>query len=233
MKAQIYTITGEKKGEASLPDSVFGVSVNPALIAQAVRVYLANQRQGNANTKTRTEVTGSTRKIFKQKGTGNARHGDIKAPTFVGGGIVHGPVTHPFTMAMPVKMRRAALRSALASRAERTLVLDGLSGVDGKTKSVIKIVKSLVGEKKNPLVVLSGDLDKALLALRNSHGVDYVQAVDLNIFDVMNHDLLMISTEALPVLESRLGRTQSEEVEVEVVEKPKTRTRKAKEESEK
>jgi large subunit ribosomal protein L4 len=205
MKAQVYTMTGEQKGEATLPEVLFGAVVNQELMAQAVRVYLTRQRQGNANTKSRSEVAGSTRKLYKQKGTGNARHGDIKAPVFVGGGIVHGPVTHPFNMTMPQKMKHAALRSALTARAVDTVVLEGLAKVEGKTSAVAKALKAVVNGKKKPLVVLSDELDAALVALRNVKGLDFVQAMDLHTYEVLNHDLIIMAKEAIAVLEGRLG----------------------------
>lgn len=205
MNAKVFTLQGESKETMALPESVFAASVNEALMAQAVRVYLANQRQGNANTKTRTEVTGSTRKVYKQKGTGNARHGDIKAPVFVGGGIVHGPVHHSFTMAMPVKMKRAALRSALTTRVEKTSVMDGFATVDGKTKTVIAALHKATDGATKVLVVLGEEMDKAKLALSNNTEYDYMFATDLNTYEVLNHDTLVITKEALPLLENWLG----------------------------
>jgi large subunit ribosomal protein L4 len=206
MKAQVYDTTGTKKQEVDLSAALFEAKVNPTLIAQAIRVYLANQRQGNANTKTRSEVTGSTRKIYKQKGTGNARHGDIKAPVFVGGGIVHGPVTHSFTLTMPKKMKNAALKSALSTKAADVAVVEGMAKIEGKTKSVNSLVKSVKGTKKRPLIVLAEDMDGMLQGLRNVTAVDYVNAMDLNTYDVMNHDCLIFATEALEVLEKRVGK---------------------------
>jgi len=205
MIAKLYTLQGESKETMALPESVFGAPINEPLMAQAVRVYLANQRQGNANTKTRAEVTGSTRKIYKQKGTGNARHGDIKAPVFVGGGIVHGPVHHSFTMAMPVKMKRAALRSALTVRAENVALIDGFSAVDGKTKSVVAVLNKATDGASKVLVVLGDEMDKAKSALKNNDQYDYMYVKDLNTYQVLNHDTLIIAKEALPVLVSWLG----------------------------
>jgi large subunit ribosomal protein L4 len=206
MKAPVFTLTGPSKTEVELSESIFSTEVNPSLMAQAVRVYLANQRQGNANTKGRGEVTGSTRKIYKQKGTGNARHGDIKAPVFVGGGIVFGPVTHPFTMSFPVKMRRAALRSALSSQSEKVAVMDGFAGVAAKTKVVLSAVEKAVGESKKPLVVITGEMETVKKALGNAQGYDFMNVTDLNTYEVLNHDVLVIAQEALPILEEWLGK---------------------------
>ncbi len=207
MKTRLVSVTGENKGDIELSKAVFGVEVNPSLMAQAVRVYLANQRQGNAHTKGRGDVTGSTRKIFKQKGTGNARHGDIKAPIFVGGGIVHGPQAHSFSMAIPVKMRRAALRSALSSKVEDVVVVEGLGGVESKTGVLAKGLKVIVSDKKKPLVVLTSEMKAALKALKNIDGIDYIQAKDLNTYEVLNHGVVIFGKETLAVLDSWIGKT--------------------------
>ncbi len=208
MKTRVVSITGENKGDIELSQAVFGAPVNESLMAQAVRVYLANQRQGNAHTKGRGDVTGSTRKIFKQKGTGNARHGDIKAPVFVGGGVVHGPVAHSFTMSMPVKMKRAALRSALSAKVEDVVVVDGLVSVEAKTNALAKGLKNVVADKKKPLLVLTSEMGNALKSLRNVDGIDYIQAQDLNTYEVLNHDMIAVSKEALAVLDSWIGKTK-------------------------
>jgi large subunit ribosomal protein L4 len=209
MKTRLVSITGENKGDVELSAAVFGAEVNESLMAQAVRVYLANQRQGNAHTKGRGDVTGSTRKIFKQKGTGNARHGDIKAPVFVGGGIVHGPQKHSFTMAIPVKMRRAALRSALSARVSDVVVVDGLTSSEAKTNVFAKGLKTITGDKKKPLVVLTAEMDKALKALKNIDGIDYMQTQDLNTYEILNHGVIVLSKESLPILESWIGKAIS------------------------
>src|SRR3990172_10626024 len=113
----VYGVDGKEKTPADLQKEIFSVEVNPRLLAQYVRVYLANQRQGNASTKTRGEVTGSTRKIYRQKGTGNARHGSIKAPIFVGGGITFGPKPRDYSLKMNKKQKTLALFSSLTVKA--------------------------------------------------------------------------------------------------------------------
>lgn len=210
MNAPVYTLNSKSKDQIALSEAIFEAAINEDLMAQAVRVFLVNQRQGNANTKTRSEVTGSTRKIYKQKGTGNARHGDIKAPIFVGGGIVHGPVTHSFTLSFPVKMRRAALRSALSAKAEKVVVIDGLLGVEAKTKIVLSAVRLAKGESKKPLIVITGEMDGVKQALRNSDLFEYMNVTDLNTYEVLNHDALIFTKEALPILDSWLGKKKVE-----------------------
>lgn len=205
MNAPVYTLTGESKETVALSEAVFAAAVNEALMAQAVRVYLANQRQGNANTKGRSDVTGTTKKMYRQKGTGNARHGDMKAPIFVGGGVVHGPVAHEFTLSFPVKMKRAALRSALSSKAEAVVVLDGFAKVEPKTKTVVSALAKATAESTRPLLVITGDMDTAKQALRNNGEYDYMTVTDLNTYEVLNHDVLVFTKEALPVLDAWLG----------------------------
>src|SRR3990170_6251019 len=136
LNVPVVGVDGKTKSKIQLPKELFGAKVNKALLAQAVRVYLANQRTGNAATKTRGEVEGSTRKIYRQKGTGRARHGAIRAPIFVGGGIVFGPRPHDFHLDFPKKMKRRALGSALTSKlgSGDVIVVSGLSDLEPKTK---------------------------------------------------------------------------------------------------
>ncbi|MDQ3239492.1 MAG: 50S ribosomal protein L4 [bacterium] len=206
MKAQVFDNTGAKINEIELSETLFNAGLNPNLIAQAVRVFLANQRQGNAHTKSRGDVTGSTRKIYKQKGTGNARHGDIKAPVFVGGGVVFGPVHHSFKLSMPKKMRDAALLSALSTKSDAIAVIVGMNDFDGKTKTMKKLLDVVASDKRKTMMVLSDGMDKVIQSLRNVDSIDYVNALDLNTYEVMNHDYFIFSQEALEVLEKRVGR---------------------------
>lgn len=158
VKASVYSIDGTAKGNISLPVEIFGTTPNKVLIAQAIRVYLANQRQGNASTKTRSEVIGSTRKIYRQKGTGRARHGALKAPLFVGGGIAFGPRPHSFSLNFPTKMKRAALVSVLSQKAQAGMVTVVDGEFSGKTKEVAKLMKTLSFTKKSKA-------DKVLLVI--------------------------------------------------------------------
>lgn len=203
MQAHVFDITGKSKGEIALAAELFEVAVNKPLLAQAVRIYLANQRQGNANTKSRGEVTGSTRKIFRQKGTGNARHGDIKAPIFVGGGIVHGPVAHSFTLQFPKKMKRAAVVSALSSQADKVVVVEGMNDVDGTTKAVTPVIKAIRKAEEKLLVVLTGEMKNASRSLRNLEKVTYMNVADLNAYTILTHPTLVFTKEALGELEKK------------------------------
>lgn len=172
LKVSVVGVDGAAKGTMSLPSEVFGATPNKVLIAQAVRVYLANQRQGNASTKTRGEVTGSTRKIYRQKGTGRARHGAVKAPIFVGGGVAMGPKPHDFSLTMPQKMRKAALISALSEKAQNGMVkiIDG--DFSGKTKEVAKLMKALELTQKGKANKVLLVIDRNENAKRGAHNID-------------------------------------------------------------
>jgi large subunit ribosomal protein L4 len=185
LSASVFGLDGKVKSHMTLPSEVFAEGPNKQLLAQAIRVYLANQREGSASTKTRGEVEGSTRKIYRQKGSGKARHGSIRAHIFVGGGIVFGPVPHSFSMDFPVKMKRKALAVALTTQlqAGNVLVVDGLETVN-KTKIMAEAL-SAIGTKKNVLVVLAKESKDAARAARNIEGVSIVPATSLNTYSVM------------------------------------------------
>lgn len=172
LKVAVFGVDGISKGTMNLPEEVFGAKPNKVLIAQAVRVYLANQRQGNASTKTRGEVVGSTRKIYRQKGTGRARHGAVKAPIFVGGGVAMGPKPHDFSLALPQKMRRKALISALSEKAQNGMIkiIDG--DFSGKTKEVAKLMKVLELTNKGKANKILLVIDKNENAKRGAHNID-------------------------------------------------------------
>lgn len=200
----VLGIDGKSKGRMALPAEVFGVTPNKQLMAQAVRVYLANQREGSASTKTRGEVEGSTRKIYRQKGTGRARHGSIRAPIFVGGGIVFGPVPHGFTMAFPVKMKRKALASALSTQlaSGNIVVVDGLGGLT-KTKSMAKALTN-TGISGSTLLVLSPESGTAFRAARNIEDVDVLPAKSLNTYAVLTHQKIVFMKDAVSAVETIL-----------------------------
>lgn len=196
----VLGIDGKAKGRITLPAHMFSVKPNKQLMAQAVRVYLANQREGGAATKTRGKVEGSTKKIYRQKGTGRARHGSIRAPIFVGGGIVFGPVPHSFSKDLPVKMKRKALSSALSSQfAEgNVIVVDGLAGLEN-TKSMAKTLAN-VGAVGKILLALSDKPGNAFRVARNIEGVEGIPAKNLNTYAVLVHQKLVFMKDAIGLL---------------------------------
>lgn len=198
----VYNIKGEKSGKLSLPAEIFAAQINESLMAQAVRVYLSNQRHAHAKTKTRGEVRGSGRKIYRQKGTGLARHGDRYAPIFVGGGIAHGPTgKENWQLKMSKKMRRQALFSALTDKLKekKIVVLEGLEKIKPKTKEMTRVLENTTDRKK-VLLVLPGVLENVIRAARNLEGLKLIQAKQLNTYQVLQSHNLILTKAAVKVL---------------------------------
>jgi large subunit ribosomal protein L4 len=209
IKVDVVGVDGKTTGKYALSEEVFGMVPNKVLIAQAVRVYLANQRQGNASTKTRSEVVGSTRKIYRQKGTGRARHGAIKAPIFVGGGIAHGPHPHDFSLKFPTKMKKAALISALSEKAQSGFisVVDG--EFSGKTKEFATLLKKMdlksTGKRTKVLFVV----DKNETASRAAHNISNLEvetASTLSTYGVFLNRNIIFLKNAVEELTKRLAK---------------------------
>ncbi len=203
-KADLYTITGRKSGRINLPKEIFAAPVNEQLMAQAVRVYLANQRKAKAKTKTRAEIRGSRRKIWRQKGTGRARHGDRYAPIFVGGGRAHGPTgKENYKLKMSKAMKKKALFSALTSKLKEkeVVAIKGLAKIEPKTKEMAKTMAGLpLKEKKKVLLVLPSVLENVIRAGRNLARVELAQANQLNTYQVLSHDQLVLMEESIEKL---------------------------------
>lgn len=202
---EVFDTKGKVVGKVELPKEMFGVAVNNKLIAQAVRVYLANQRRGTVSTKTRGEVHGSSRKIYRQKGTGRARHGSIRAPIFVKGGIVFGPKPRDYSLDFPKNMRRKALFSALSARVKdgAIKVVKGLEKLEPKTKYMAEAMHIITvpAKKTNLLLVLpkaqKEKTEKIVRAARNIEGVSITFANQLNTYTVMRHKTLLFVPDAI------------------------------------
>ncbi|MBI2621881.1 MAG: 50S ribosomal protein L4 [Candidatus Levybacteria bacterium] len=213
----MYDAKGAKHGTFALPREVFGAKINQPLMAQAVRVYLSNQRVGSANTKTRGEVSLTTAKWYRQKGTGRARHGAKSAPIFVGGGVAHGPRARDYSLALPKKMKKAALRSALSLKASagEIKVLSGLTKIEPKTKNIAKIFAKVTddkNQKKRILLITSEaqkDLENVYRAGRNIKNVEITAARLLNTYEVLKHKNLLFMKEAVEVLARSTSNTAS------------------------
>ena len=194
ISAITYNLKGEKVESTPLPGSIFEIKVEPALLAQAVRVWLSNQRRAGASTKTRSEVAKTTAKSYKQKGTGRARHGSSAAPIFVGGGIAHGPSGEQnYKMTMPAKMRRLALLGALSAKAEakQIMVVTGAEKASGKTKQV-----SWLADGRCLVVTASGQ-DKFKQATRNLNAAQLSGVSSLSAYTVLAHKRLILTKETL------------------------------------
>ncbi len=231
---KVRNLKNEEVGELELSDAVFGAPLNEGLIHAAVRNYMANARQGTSATKTRGDVSGAGRKLWKQKGTGRARIASLRSPLWKGGGNVHGPQPRDWSYNMPRKMRQGALRSALSARVRegKVTLVDGWSLDKPKTKEFVSSLKKLGSEGKT-LIVDSLENDNLILSTRNVQSAKVVNSFGLNIYDLLYHEQLIISEAAVKELEELLGARketaaangEAGESATEEVAKPK-RTRK-------
>ena len=197
----VRTPAGKASGSVELPAEIFDVQVNVPLIHQVVVAQLAAARQGTHDTKTRAEVAGGGRKPYKQKGTGRARQGSIRAPQFTGGGIVHGPHPRDYAQRTPKKMKAAALRGALSDRARDGrihVITEFVSGEAPSTKSAIKALESL-GLEGNLLIALDRKDDVSALSLRNVPDVHVLYVDQLNTYDVLVSDQVLFTSASLDV----------------------------------
>lgn len=221
LSVPMYALTGKAAGSLALPKEIFGAKVNSKLLSQALRVYLNNQKGHYSNTKTRGEVQGSTRKIYKQKGTGRARHGGITAPIFVGGGIALGPKSRVVTLELPKKMRQKALIAALSQKTAEKLVIgvDDLTKSTGKTKEMAAFISGLdlvsKDRKKNrSALIVVGEAEKqAFRAVKNLTRVDLLPADQLNAYEVIKHQVLVMTRAAVEKLLEKTQRIAKEKAE--------------------
>lgn len=201
-KVSVYNVSGSAVGEIELSDLIFGVNPNKSVMHSAVVLQQAAVRQGTHKTKGRSEVRGGGRKPWKQKGTGRARQGSIRSPQWKGGGIVFGPTPRSYGFKLPRKVRRLAIKSALSSKviASDIIVLDQLSLASPKTKEFQGILNNLkVGRKA--LVVTADYENNVALSARNIPGVKFVSANGINVLDVLVHDKLIITKDAVAKVE--------------------------------
>ncbi|QSQ08968.1 50S ribosomal protein L4 [Koleobacter methoxysyntrophicus] len=201
-KVALYNVKGEEVGEVELKDSIFNVPVRSDILHQVVTMQLANKRQGTASTKTRAEVRGGGRKPWRQKGTGRARHGSIRSPIWTGGGIVFGPKPRSYNYTLPKKVKRLAMKCALSSKVadNDVLILDQLELEMPKTKEMVNILNNLKIDKKALIVTLDKD-DNVEKSTRNIPGVKATMVGNLNVYDILKHDKLVLTKEALERVE--------------------------------
>lgn len=200
-------------------DSVFGAKPNKELLAQAVHVYLSNQRQGTSKTKTRSDINRTKKKWYKQKGTGNARHGARTPSIFVGGGVAHGPNgLQNWSKDLTKQQKKKAMVVALSSQKDNILVLDGLASLSGKTKEASLLLKSVAEKGKRILAIFHESVEPAIRSLRNLDAVEVSRADRLNIYETLHAQKIVMTEEAVRALEKRLGAEEKKsEVEKEVV----------------
>ena len=214
MNLAVVDMQGDQVGTVELPESIFDAKVNRGLMHQALVRQLANKRQGTHKTKGRSEVNLTGAKIYRQKGTGNARHGSKRAPIFVGGGVAHGPKPRDYTKKMPRKMRRAALRSALSVKAQNgdIIVLNEVAMDAPKTKEMADIKQTLVGEERTALLLLGGRNENVEKSARNLSSMKTLNASYLNIRDLLGHHKILMPLDALDVIKSYLDMDVEPEI---------------------
>jgi len=212
VQVSVYSITGDVVEHIDISDDVFGVPFNEAVVHQALVRQLANARQGTASTKTRGEVAGSTRKLYRQKGTGSARAGSRRSPLRRGGGITFGPKPRSYRQAMPKKMRQLALRCVLSAKTgdSELMVLEQLKLDEPKTKEMARILTALVAGS-SALIVTAEPEGNVVKSARNLPRIKTIPAALLNVGDILSCKMLLMTVAAVRKAEQLWGKTSSEE----------------------
>jgi large subunit ribosomal protein L4 len=208
MNVPVVNMAGATVGSVDLPADIFEFKINVGLMHQYVVMQHANARLGTHKTKRRGEVNRTTAKWYRQKGTGRARHGNRSSPIFVGGGRAHGPVPHKYTKKMPLKMRHAALKSALSAqlRDGQIVIIDKVEFDQPKTKLAAAMVKAVVGADTSALVLLPRRNEVVERAISNLENAMYLHTPYLNVRDVLRFDRVVITLESLDVIKQLLGK---------------------------
>ena len=201
-KLNVLNVNGQNVGEIELAEAVFGVEVNEHVLYEVVKNQLANKRQGTQSAKTRAEVRGGGRKPWKQKGTGRARQGSIRAVQLVGGGVAFAPKPRDYRYTLPKKVRRLAMKSALSAKVQNNeiIVLDALTMEAPKTKEFAQILKNINASKK-ALVVTAEKNDNVVKSARNIEGVQAATVNTINVYDILKYDTFVITTDAVKKVE--------------------------------
>ncbi len=201
---EVINQKAEKVSEAELPDEIFNVEAKSSVLHEVVRMQLARKRKGTASVKRRSDVRGSGKKLFRQKGTGRARRGNIKSPLLRGGGVTFGPSPRDFSYSVPKKVRKLALKMALSDKLneKRLLVLDRLEMEEIKTREFVNILEAL--ELGSALFITAEDDEKVTLSSRNVPGVKIMRKEGLNVLDILKYDHLVLLESSLKEIERRL-----------------------------
>jgi len=209
MEVNVLNIKGQETGKkVSLNEAVFGIEPNDHVIYLDVKQYMANQRQGNAKSKERSEISGSTRKLGRQKGGGGARHGDINSPLLRGGGRVFGPRPRDYRFKLNKKVKQLARRSALTYKAQENaiIIVEDFTFEAPKTKEMINVAKNLKIEGKKQLFVLPESNNNVILSARNLQKTFVTNAANLNTYGVMNADVLVVCEKSLETIDNILNK---------------------------
>ena len=201
-KVKLYDMTGKELGTKDLSETVFGIEPNMAVLHEAVKNFLANQRQGTQSTLTRTEVAGGGRKPWRQKGTGHARQGSTRAPHWYHGGVALGPKPRDYSYALNRKVKKLAFRSAFSAKVKdnEMMVIDQITMDEYKTKDIVKLLNAL-GVEKKALIVLPEVNEKVIKSAANIPGVKTAVVGSLNVYDILNYNNFIIAAEAVEKLE--------------------------------
>jgi large subunit ribosomal protein L4 len=203
-KVKVYNLSGKGVGEIDLSDAVFDATVNESVLYDVLRAQLASKRKGAASAQTRAEVTATKRKMYKQKGTGNARHGSRRAPIFVGGGTVHGPKPRDFGYRPPRKMRLGALKGALSLklREGQLRIVEDFELAEVKTKKLVEVLGKL--EVNGGALIVDGkDNDKLRMSARNLQNHSVLPPEGVNLYDLLRHEHVVLTKGAVEALEAR------------------------------
>ncbi len=200
-KVNLFNVNAEKVGEIELSDAVFGVEINPEVMHQVVKMQLANKRQGTQSALTRSEVRGGGIKPWRQKGTGRARQGSIRAPQWTHGGVVFAPKPRDYSFSVPKKVKRLALKSALSSKAvnDEIIVLDALSMEAPKTKTIVEMLGKF--DAKKTLIVVKESNENIYKSVRNIVGAQVVPVNNINVYDILKYEKLIITKDAVEKVE--------------------------------
>jgi len=201
-KVNVYNMLGEQTGEIELAEDVFGVEINQHVLYEVVKNQLANRRQGTQSVKTRSEVRGGGRKPWRQKGTGRARHGSIRSPLWVGGGVAFAPKPRDYSYKVPRKVKRLAIKSALSSKvlSDELIVLDELIMEEPKTKEMAEVLANIKAGKKALIVMNDNDIN-VIKSARNIPNIQTIFIDNLNVYDILNSDTLIITKEGIRKVE--------------------------------
>ena len=208
MELNVLNIKGQETGrKANLNDAIFAIEPNDHVVYLDVKQYMANQRQGNAKSKERSEISGSTRKLGRQKGGGGARHGDINSPLLRGGGRVFGPKPRDYSFKLNKKVKQLARKSALTYKAQENaiLVLEDFTFQAPKTKDFVEMAKNLKVDGKKVLLVMPATDKNVYLSVRNLQKAEVIEAEKVNTYKVLNADVLVVTEKSLEVIDGILG----------------------------
>ncbi len=201
----VLNVTGDKVSQAELADDIFNVAVKGSVLHEVVKMQLAGRRAGTASVKNRSDITGSTKKLYRQKGTGNARSGSVKSPLRRGGGVTFGPQPKSWAFKVPKKVRRLALKMALSSRfqAEDLMVVNTIDLAEVKTQAVVKVLADL--KLENALIVTDAEDIKLELSARNIKGIKVIRTEGLNVYDILKYKKLLLLETSIKGIEGRLS----------------------------